>query len=144
MGQCIAHLNLIDGDELAKLEGVIDKARAKGITALGPFRYPWLGRKFVNMMEAPVTNKFKSPKPYRPPPEVAIEATLGEHRRISNELIRLARKAEGLDLRKVKIALSGVPIIKMSLGSRLSLLATHDTRHLWQADQVRQDARFPK
>jgi len=144
IGQCITHLNMIDGADLARLEAVIDAARSQSITANGPFRYSWLSRKFVNSMEPPITRKFSAPKPYLPPPEVAIDATVNEFRRISNELLRLAEKARGLDLRKVKTGLSGVPLIKMSLGARLSLLATHDTRHLWQADQVRHDARFPK
>ena len=92
-------------------------------------------------MEPPITKKFKAPKQYVPPPDADIEGTIAEYRRISNELIRVAQKARGLDLRKVKTGLSGVPIVKMPLGARLSLLATHDTRHLWQADQVLKSAR---
>jgi len=144
IGQCIAHLNLINGADLTRLEAVIDAARAQSITANGPFHYPWFSRKFVNSIEPPVTRRFSAPKLYLPPPEVAIDTTVNEFRRISNELIRLAENARGLDLRKVKTGLSGIPLIKMPLGARLSLLATHDTRHLWQAHQVRQDARFPK
>ena len=33
---------------------------------------------------------------------------------------------------------------RILFGARLSLLATHDTRHLWQADQVLKHPLFPK
>jgi hypothetical protein len=143
-GQCIMHLNLINADDLPRLESVIDEARDHGVTAAGPFRYGWLSRKFVSTMELPVTKRFSSPKPYLPPAEGEPDAILAEYRRISNELVRLAEKARGLDLGRIKAGLSGVPLIKMPLGARFSLLVTHDTRHLFQADQVMKDARFPK
>jgi hypothetical protein len=138
VGQCIGHLNLINGADLARLAAVIADARASGVTGNGPFHYGWLSSKFVGTMELPVTKEFRSPKPYEPPAELEPDGTLAEYRRISNEIIRLADSARGLDLGRVKTGLSGVPLIKMPLGARLSLLATHDTRHLWQADQVRQ------
>ena len=141
VAECIGHLNLINGADLKTLEAAVDAAREKGLTGEGPFQYGFVSRKFVNTMEPPITKKFKAPKQYVPPPDADIEGTIAEYRRISNELIRVAQKARGLDLRKVKTGLSGVPIVKMPLGARLSLLATHDTRHLWQADQVLKSAR---
>jgi hypothetical protein len=48
-----------------------------------------------------------------------------------------ADSAQALDLGRVKAGLPGVPLIKMPPGARLSVLATHDTRGLWQADQAR-------
>jgi len=144
IAQCIGHLNLINGQDLPRLASVIDTARTQGVKGTGPFHYGWLSRKFIILMELPPTKKFKSPKQFTPPPEAVIDTSLAEYRRISNELLQLAQKARGLDLSKVKTGLAGVPVIKMPLGARFSLLATHDTRHLWQADQVRKDAHFPQ
>ena len=144
VGQCITHLNMIDGQDLGRLAGAIEKAQAKGVKAAGPFRYGFLSNKFVNMMEPPITKKFNAPKTYQPAPEVEVDATIAEFRRIGTELLRLVERSRGLDLTRIKTGLSGIPLLKMSLGARLSLLATHDTRHLWQADQVMRDPRYPR
>jgi hypothetical protein len=144
IGQCLQHLNLIDGEDLGRIRAAVEQGHARGIKAPSPFRYGWLGVKFVNMMEPPITRKFNAPKNYQPSPDVDPEATLNEYRRLVGEYLALAEKARGLDLRRIKTGLSGVPLIRMSLGARLSLIATHDTRHLWQADQVMKHSNFPK
>ena len=144
VGQCFEHLNLIDGQDIGRIGSAIEDGHAKGMKAPGPFRYGFLANKFVNSMDPPITKKFKAPKNYLPPAETEPDATLKEYRRILNEFLRLAERARGLDLTRIKTGLSGVPLIKMSLGARLSLIATHDTRHLWQADQVLKHPSFPR
>jgi hypothetical protein len=143
IAQCIAHLNIINGADLPQLQSAIDAALAKGVTGQGPFEYGYLERKFVASMEAPAKRKFKAPKKFAPPPEAALEPTIAEYRRVSSELRQLVRKSNGLHLAKVKTKLSGVPLLRMSLGARFNLLTTHDRRHLWQAEQVRTHADFP-
>jgi hypothetical protein len=74
---------------------------------------------------------------------------MAEYRRVAGEIRALAISANGLHLGKVKSELPQLPgvlraIIKMPLGARLALMVAHDRRHLWQAEQVRQDARFPE
>ena len=140
VGQCIQHLNMIDGADLNRLARVISAAQTKGAP---PFHYGIISRKFVNAMELPIVKKFRAPKDYLPPAEVEIDPTVAEFRRICNELIRVAEAARGLDLRKIKTGLSGIPLVKMPIGARMSLIATHDTRHLWQADQVLKAPGFP-
>jgi hypothetical protein len=144
VGQCIGHLNLINGADLKPLRAAIDGGRSRDLTAAGPFQYGFMSKKFVAVSEPPPTSKFRAPKLYQPPAELEIEATLNEYRRVSNELLGLVESARGLDLAKVKAGLSGIPLVKMQLGARFSLLTTHDSRHLWQAQQVIKDARFPK
>jgi len=144
VAQCITHLNLINGADLKKLRAAIEGGRLRGATADGPFQYGFMSKKFVATVEPPVVTRFKAPKPYQPPVESEIDTTLAEYRRVSNELLALVESARGLDLSKVKAGLSGIPLVKMPLGARFSLLATHDSRHLWQAEQVTKDNHFPK
>jgi hypothetical protein len=144
IAQCIGHLNLINGQDLTRLASVIDAARSRGVKGAGPFHYSWLSRKFVALMEPGAPKKFKAPKQFVPQPDAEIDITLAEYRRISNQLIQFAQNARGLDLSKVKTGLAGVPVVTMPLGARLSLLATHDSRHLWQAGEVLRDTRFPR
>jgi hypothetical protein len=149
IGACINHLNIVDGSDLAALDAAISTAHAQGLTGSGPFTYGWISRKFVASMEPAATRKFKAPKAYMPPPDSDRDQVLAEFRRISAELRRLVHKSNGLDLARVKTSLPTLPallrpLVKMPLGARLALLTTHDRRHLWQAQQVRNDPGFPK
>jgi len=146
IGQCFAHLNLTNGFTLGALEKGIAKGRGK--KGQGPFQYGFLVRKFIASQEPPVKKKYTAPKVLLPPPDVDLDATLAEFRRIESELKRLARSADGLHLARVKIEMPVLPailrpLVKMPLGGQLLLTTTHDRRHLWEAERVRNDPNFP-
>ena len=148
IGECVNHLNIVNSADLAPLREAIELGRARGRMGEGPFQYGVLSRKFIADMEAPVKRRFKAPKSYLPPPDAEPRSTIDEYRRISMELRRLALSADGLHLRRVKTTLPVLPpalrwLVRMPLGARLALLTTHDRRHLWQAEQVRLNERFP-
>jgi hypothetical protein len=143
IAECLGHLNLINRADVPQLQTAIDNALAKGIKGEGPFQYGWLSRKFIASIEPPVKRKFKAPKQYRPPSDANLDETLAEYRRTSSDVRALVKKSDGLHLAKVKTKLSGIPILRMSLGARFNLLTAHDRRHLWQAEQVRNHPEFP-
>jgi hypothetical protein len=145
IGDCLGHLNTVDGMDVAPLRSAV----ATGVRGSGPFTYGALSCKFVASMEPPVKRKMRAPKAYEPPPPASLEKTLGEYRRIVTEIRALAEAAEGLHLAKVKTSMPALPaflrpFIKMPLGARLELIAAHDRRHLWQAEQIRNDPAFPR
>jgi hypothetical protein len=146
IGECFAHLNVTNGFALGAIEEGIAKGRGK--KSPGPFQYGFLVRKFIASQEPPVTKKYTAPKVFLPRPDIDLEATLAEFRRIESEFKRLARSADGLHLARVKIEMPALPAIlrpfvKMPLGGQFLLTTTHDRRHLWQAEQVRNDPNFP-
>lgn len=148
IGECIAHLNATNRTTLPTIEEGIAEGRAKGITGAGPFKYGFLATKFAASQEPPVTRKFKAPKVFQPAPKIDMAAELAEYRRLALEFKRLTRSADGLHLARIKTKLSALPaalraIVRMPLGGRLHLTASHDRRHLWQAEQVRNDPNFP-
>jgi len=142
IGECFAHLNATNKVALPAIEAGIAKGRASGKTGQGPFQYGFLARKFIASQELPVKTKFKAPKAFLPPAEVDLSATMAEYRRVSGELKRLTRDADGLHLARIKIQLTALPaalraVVRMPLGGQLLLTTTHDRRHLWQAEQVK-------
>jgi hypothetical protein len=146
IGECFAHLNVTNGYALGAIEAGIAKGRSK--KGEGPFQYGFLVRKFIASQEPPAKKKFKAPKVFLPPSDIDPDATLAEYRRIESELKRLARDADGLHLARVKIEMPTLPavlraFVRMPLGGQFLLTATHDRRHLWQAEQVRSDPAFP-
>jgi hypothetical protein len=148
IGECFAHLNATNKVALPAIEAGILQGRASGKTGQSPFQYGFVSRKFIASQEPPVKKKFKAPVAFLPPAEVDLDATMAEYRRISGELKRLTREADGLHLARVKIQMPALPavlraIVRMPLGGQLLLTTTHDRRHLWQAEQVRNDPGFP-
>jgi hypothetical protein len=148
IGQNLAHLTTVNGPDVDALRRGIETGRAEGMTGKGPFHYSFFVRQFVSSQEPPVKRKFKAPKYFEPPTEVEPSSIVDEYRRISEELQRLAREADGLHLDCVKVDLSAFPpmlraVIRMPLGARFELLTAHDRRHLAQAGEVRRNPRFP-
>jgi hypothetical protein len=99
-------------------------------------------------MEPTSKRKFKTRKAYVPTARVDKDETVREYRRISSELRRLAKSADGLHLARVKTTMSALPgvlrvLFKIPVGARLHLITAHDRRHLSQAEQVRNHPDFP-
>jgi hypothetical protein len=148
IAQNLAHLNAVDGNDLAALRMAIEVGRSRKLTGAGPFTYGLLSRKFAATAEPPVRRKRKAPQAYAPPPEADLATTVTEYRRISGEVRQLVQASAGLDLARVKTTLPALPavlraIFKMPLGARFALIAAHDRRHLWQAEEVRNHPAFP-
>ncbi len=142
ISECLAHLNVADGLDLKMLSEEVDRGRAAGLTAHGPFRYGFFSRWFVGFMDAPPKFKVKAPKIYSPPSGHLKDKVVPEFLSIHDRMLELAVKANGLDLARIKVP-SPVGPVKFSLGQRFALLAAHDRRHLWQAWQVRKNRGFP-
>ena len=120
----------------------IAAARAKGIIGNGPFRYGWLSRWIMKSMEPPPKRKFKAAKICTPSPDVDAAKALADYFRRTARLTELIQKADGLDLARAKTPF-GAKWAKISLGALLAHVTTHDRRHLWQVEQVRNDPNFP-
>jgi hypothetical protein len=141
---CLAHLNVVNRQDLNPLFQVIQKGKAEGVVGTGPFKWKAWERWFIYSVEPPFRMKVKAPKVYVPPPDPEVQETLLEFQQIHNDLDYLVRDADGLDLAKLRVTSPVSKWIKMSLGARLDLMAAHDRRHLWQARRVRELAGFPK
>jgi hypothetical protein len=138
IAECIAHLNLADGLDLAAIDAAISQARRDGIVGNGPFRYGAVSSWFIRRIEPPPSSmKAKAPKVYAPAERADLALATGEFRRIQARLAELVVAADGVDLARVKVPTPFSKWIKFSLGQRFRLIAAHDRRHLYQAWGVR-------
>ena len=142
IAQNLAHLNF-GYPYLDTLASSIAAARAKGIIGNGPFRYGWLSSWIMKSMEPPPKRKFKAAKVNTPSPDVDAAKALADYLRMGARLTELIQEADGLDLARAKTPFGALKWAKIPLGARLAHLTTHDRRHLWQAEQVRNDPNFP-
>jgi len=141
IAQNLAHLNF-GYPGLDTIASSIAAARAKGIIGNGPFRYGWLSSWIMKSQEPPPKRKFKAAKANTPSPDVDAAKALADYLRMTARLGELIQEADGLDLARVKTPWP-FKWTKMPLGALLTHMTTHDRRHLWQAEQVRNDPNFP-
>ena len=135
--ECLAHLTMVGQVEADAVEAAISRAREQGITGSGPFEYPAWERYILRETEPPVRNPMPAPKRFIPVHEQPITGILPTFLHVQHRFLQQIERADGLDLRRVKVPTPIVPLMRMSLGSTLVQAAAHERRHLAQARRVR-------
>jgi hypothetical protein len=134
IGECLEHLNITARLYWPIIAEAITNARVNGWFSPGPYKRPWLGSLLISLAEPPPKMRFKAPRRFRPPADMAFQ----------DRLLDLIRDANGVDLGRPKIHSPATKLIKITLGQSFGLITAHERRHLWQARQVRDDLNFPK
>jgi hypothetical protein len=142
--QCLAHLNATNRKMIAALEQSVRAGRQANLTSEGPFSYGFLARLFHRMMEPPVKRKFKAPPVFVPTGSESWEKIQAEWNATHDKVDELLHQSNGLDLVRIKTTSPASSWIKYPLGIAFWIHTSHDRRHLWQARNVINDARYPK
>jgi hypothetical protein len=71
------------------------------------------------------------------------DATLEAFAHFQDDYIELSREAAEADLRRSKVPSPASRLISLGVPCALALMAAHERRHLWQAQQVRSAPGFP-
>jgi hypothetical protein len=139
IGECFSHLNLTAKRSIDTIDEAIAGGRARGLTAGGPFVYPLLERLFVRSLEPPPRFRARARKFLEPAPRVNAEEVLREFVGWQDRFNERLRRADGLDLRRVRVQSPVVSWLRYSLGTAIASFLAHERRHLWQARRVRQE-----
>jgi hypothetical protein len=143
IGECIEHLNATARQYLPALdEGIADAIR-RGVYGEGPFRYVWLGRLFVKVVEPPPRIRFRAARALVPPPRRPRQESVAAFRAYQVQYVDRLRQANGLDLARAYVKAPGSNWIRIQLGVGLLVTVAHERRHLYQATRVRQAPEFP-
>jgi hypothetical protein len=143
IAECLDHLTVTNRELLERIKGALADAWSRGLTSRGPFRYGMIGNMIVRSMEPPAKMKIKAPKIFKPRSSQSPEVVTRDFFAVQDEILKLIREANGLNLARVKITSPVTKLIKLSLGQAFGLIATHERRHLWQARQVKTNPAFP-
>lgn len=143
MAECLDHLNITGRKYLRALDRAIEDGRRNGLVGAGPFRYGLLEGWTVRAMDAPPMFKVKAPRAFVPASDGRRDELLAAFLALQGEFTDRLARAEGLDFAKVKARSPVSRHLKFSLGKAFAGIAAHQRRHLWQARQLRNDARFP-
>ncbi|HET7462440.1 MAG TPA: DinB family protein [Longimicrobium sp.] len=147
VGQVVNHLNIAGGSYADRLEPLLDGARARGARDRGDYRPSWVGGMLVRSMEPPPRRRFKAPsiwRPAEPGPALDRAAELARWHALHDRIEALIRSAEGLDLRRIRLASPVSRLIRMNAGDALNLVLTHERRHLYQLRKVTEEAGYPR
>lgn len=142
IGQCVEHLNLTTERYLPVLHQAEENARARGLLRPGPFALGFVESWFVRMMEPPPRRRIRTRAAFVAQSQLDPARTLERFRSLNAQLGDCMRKAEGIDLKDVKVRSQFGPVSWTLNGTFLMLLA-HERRHVWQARQVRKEPAFP-
>ena len=70
--------------------------------------------------------------------------TILEQYRAGHDLVRqLLVDAAEIDANRARFPNPFIPLVRFSVSTGLFVVAAHDRRHLWQAEQVKQAPGFP-
>lgn len=134
--ECVAHLNITSEMFLPLLREGVGEARARGEPAPARYRRDPLGWLLWRTMGPPVRMRTKTPAAFVPTADEAPGQVRAEFERLQAELQDIVRDADGLPLQAVKITSPFDARARYNLYSALTVVARHQHRHLWQAEQA--------
>jgi hypothetical protein len=134
--ECIAHLNLSTELFLPVLRQTFDEARKRGLTARGEPSMDWLGRILRWFLEPPVRSRVKTTAPFVPKAVRAKAESKAEFVSLQSQLLALVREAADLPLSRLKVVSPFDKRVRYNVFSAFRIIAAHQRRHLWQAEQA--------
>lgn len=140
--ECFAHLTMVGHVEAAHIERAIDQARERGLTGSGPFEYGPLERLILRETEPPVRHAMSAPKSFVPLHNQPVTGVMPTFFHVQRMLLIQIERADGLDLRRVKVVTPVSRLLRLSLGATFAQTAAHERRHIAQAKRVL--AKLPK
>lgn len=140
----LAHLGVVGEAYVGALEAAVEKAREESAPeSEGPYRHPWLSRRFARMMDPPPTLRVRTFKTMVPDPHVTPEEAVERFRGLLGRLGAAVESARGLDLGAVRVPSPFFSLLRFSLGAAFEIVLAHDRRHVWLMREVMESDGFP-
>lgn len=140
IADCFEHLLVADAPYFPRVREAIERSApaAGGERVYAP---GLLARFFIKSVSPEGTLKLPAPKKFRPPP---ARADAPERFLADQEVVAgLLADARDVDLQGAKLTSPVTSLLRLTIGEALTLLVSHQERHLGQAEAVRRDPGFP-
>lgn len=134
--ECLAHLSISSEQFLPVLREAVDEGRRRGLTGDSAPSMDVVGRVLRWFMEPPVRSRMRTSAPFVPKSVRAKSEAIAEFVSLQAKLIDILHSARGLDLRKLKIVSPFNERFRYNVYSAFRIIAAHQRRHLWQAEQA--------
>ena len=136
--QCLEHLEMANKCYLDEMEPAIRNAKPEQRAWKGPFQHSGFIRFFTGtLLEPPARFKLPAPPKIMPPskgdPDAVLSAWLKTHERLR----AFIQTGANYDLNSIVMQNPFVKQLRLKLASAISIITTHERRHIWQAGNVR-------
>ncbi|MEM8893794.1 MAG: DinB family protein [Bacteroidota bacterium] len=148
--ECVEHINTACRHYIPEIKKQVEKGSSKPFAR--DFKPGLLGNYLAKMMEPKpdgfIPGKMKTLKKFEPrnakskstlDPKKVFDECIEHHKRF----LDLIERSRHLDINKVRVVSAIGPIIRFKLGDCFRFNTAHHLRHLLQADNVKNDPRFP-
>ena len=129
--ECLVHLSISSEMFLPVLHEAVQKRAKKRVTP----RMDVIGKLMRWFLEPPMRTRVKTAAPFVPKAVRTKADAFGEFAAFQEKLIDLLREARNADLSK-KIVSPFDKRVRYNLFSAFRIVAAHERRHLWQAEQA--------
>ena len=143
IGQCLDHLARGNIVYATALLAALKDPRAEKKPRRASIQPAWFSRFFIRTLEPPPKRKLRAPKKIVPASGINGEEALRAFLDSQEKMRTVIREGAGLDLNRIRFRNPFVGFLHLTVGAGLLIVAAHDRRHLWQAEQVRRATAFP-
>lgn len=141
IGQCLQHLYIMNKVYLPAISVSLEGQQRSPVQEIVP---GWFGRWFIRSYVEPSSKTKRAPAPKKIDPGDRVDPSILELFLQSNEAVRdLVRTASEYDVNRIRFKNPLVSVIRFTAGTGLEIISKHESRHLLQAERVRQSAGFP-
>ena len=140
---CIEHLATANRVYAEPMRGAVDTARSKNVRRKGPIASTIFGRMFISSMEPPVKRRMKAPTKILPPSGGTRADIMARYHDAHARIRQLILDCADLDVNRATFTNPFISLVRVRVGTAFHILAAHNRRHLWQAEQVLKAPGFP-
>ena len=133
---CLDHLAIANEIYGSAMTSALAIARERGWVRRGPVAPGFFGRKFAASLEPPVKRRTRAPGKIRPQPARSRAEILTAYRAAHDVIRGLLLQAATLDANRATFKNPFIGVVRVKVSSAFHIVAAHDRRHLWQAQQV--------
>ena len=141
IGQCLQHLLISNQIYLPAIAASLEGRQQLPVpeVVLGRF-----SRWFIKNYIGP-SNGARAQAPRKIRPAVEVESSVLDTFLRSNDASRnLIAKASAYDVNRIRFRNPFIPLLRFTVGTGLEIVSQHESRHLLQAERVRQAGSFPE
>ena len=133
---CLDHLAVANTVYGASIQSGLATARERGWQRQGPLVPGFFGRKFAESLEPPAKRRTSAPAKIKPQATRPRAEIMSAYRAAHDRLRELLVEAATLDANRATFTNPFISIVRVKVSSAFHIVAAHDRRHLWQAQQV--------
>ena len=142
IGQCLEHLCITNEAYLPRMAAALEGKADAPVEQITP---GWLSGWFLKNFVEPAPNARKVPAPGKIRPASHVSTAVIERFLAGNKACReLIVKARSKDVNRTRFWNPLAPGVRFTVGVGFEIIASHEQRHLLQAERVKDSANFPR